>query len=364
MSDAQPSPNEVNTKVREAFCPRCGYNFEGIVSTRTSSSPVDGQCSECGFTFKWNDLFEGLLLPRWFVESGKGVLGGFLRFPSTLVFLFIPWVFWKKVRIEACPKPIHVRSYIGWVLGLLLLAYLSFGTALGAIAATKSMQAADARGESFWLTWTPADQKYWAKKTKQPAILDAGKVFVAGVIDPFGVFNRIGGVPREWLNRQYRSLLPRYRPRTPFWWQGSTGVNPARISQVGIGLINLGVFALVLPLVFLVLPMTRKQAKVGFGHILRLFLLSLLGLLTAWVLSCFAWANELLGFLPWSVQSVYGYSILISLILLIVWWGWGCGSYLRLSRWPMVLISISLISLLSGPIIFAVISTIVQTILS
>ena len=116
------------------------------------------------------------------------------------------------------------------------------------------------------------------------------------------------------------------------------------------GLIFVGVVTVAMPLVFLVLPVTRKRAKVRAAHILRLFLLSLMAPFVTWIFYCLAWGSEMDLYLVEYANVVYGLGALISIILLLVWWGRGCRDFLRLTMWPAVFASIALIGLLAGAV--------------
>ena len=335
-------------------CPRCGYDLAGEVARWRGSCPIEGCCSECGLTYLWGDLFSGRILPQWFIESSSGILGGFRRFPGTLLRILVPTIFWQPIRIEACPHPMRLAPYLGWILGMLLVAYLGAGLVCGSRAASNAHDLVVR--SSIRPTWSSKLQKYVGTPTKESPIRVAGESFVFGLIDPFGVSKRVGGVawqcvrvgtPGNWRNEK----------ADPFWWvslgpdQYYTAMRPKAPSR---GLIFMWVVTVVIPSVFLVLPVTRKRAKVRVTHILRLFLLSLMAPFATWMIYCFAWWGEMELYLKGYENVGYAFGVLIPIILLLEFWRWGCGDFLRLSSSTAVFFSIALIGLLVGVVSMAI----------
>jgi hypothetical protein len=240
---------------------------------------------------------------------------------------------------------------------MFLVAYLGTGLVVGSRAAITAHDMCTK--DSVWRTLNAVHKPYLPKPTKETPSQVAGKAFVSGVVDPFGVSKGVGGKAWAWLQTPVLGYWREYRAQ-PFWWvslghnQYFTGMRPKAPSR---GLIFVGVVTVAMPLVFLVLPVTRKRAKVRAGHILRLFLLSLMVPFATWIFYCLAWGSEmdlyLAGMLGGSVEYsnvVYGLGVLISIILLLVWWGRGCRDFLRLTMWPAVFASIALIGLLAGAV--------------
>ena len=328
-------------------CPRCGYDLAGEVVRWSGACPIEGCCSECGLIFLWGDLFCKRMLPNWFIESSSGVLGGVRRFPGTFLRMIAPMVLWKRVRIEECPSPMRFRAYLGWVIGILLVAYLGAGLVCGSRAAFNAYDMVDR--SSSQLIWNSKRQKYVDTPTKESPIRVAGETFVFGLVDPFGVSKRVGGV--AWELERVEADYQWGRDQTyPFWWlslgpdQYYRGMRPNAPSR---GLIFMWVVTVVIPSVFLVLPVTRKRAKVRAAHILRLFLLSLMAPFATWMIYCFAMGSEMQLYLG---GDWYALGVLIPIILLLVFWRWGCRDFLRLSSSTAVFFSIAAIGLLAGAV--------------
>jgi hypothetical protein len=101
------------------------------------------------------------------------------------------------------------------------------------------------------------------------------------------------------------------------------------------------------PLVFIVLPVTRRRAKVLPSHLIRVWLLSLHIPLVAFMLLMAAWAADL-GLLFASMKTLSGLFMFASLLAFAYWWMAACQAYLRLSAAMAVAISVLLISFLGA----------------
>ncbi|MDX2148811.1 MAG: hypothetical protein SFZ23_14955 [Planctomycetota bacterium] len=82
-------------------CPRCEYDLRGAIETWNNECPLQGTCSECGFVFRSADLLrpDRRDLPK-FVEHAKS-RGDLVRFAfRTFSWLVLPWRFWSRVRMH------------------------------------------------------------------------------------------------------------------------------------------------------------------------------------------------------------------------------------------------------------------------
>jgi hypothetical protein len=241
----------------------------------------------------------------------------------------------------------RLRPYLGWIIGILLVAYLGAGLVCGSRAAFNAYDMVDR--SSSQLIWNSKRQKYVVTQTKESPIRVAGETFVFGLVDPFGVSKRVGGVAWECVRVRTPGNLRNYE-EDPFWWvslgpdQYYTAMRPKAPSR---GLIFMWVVTVAIPSVFLVLPVTLKRAKVRVTHILRLFLLSLMAPFATWMIYCFAMGSEMQLYLG---GDWYALGVLIPIILLLVFWRWGCRDFLRLSSSTAVFFSIAAIGLLAGAV--------------
>lgn len=105
------------------ICPRCGYEQSGTVQTWRESCPLTGTCSECGLGFCWADVLNpGRVDLAGFVEQARGgwwqVLAAAWR---TWVWSMLPWVFWRKVRLDHRVVP---RRWAAWAILTLVLVHV------------------------------------------------------------------------------------------------------------------------------------------------------------------------------------------------------------------------------------------------
>lgn len=101
------------TQAAECACPRCGYDQSGVVATWRDACPVQGVCSECGYAFEWSDVFNAhRLVLRGFFEHGKGLWQSWLWAMRTLMWVLVPPWFWGKVRLHHEPR---VWRMVWWI---------------------------------------------------------------------------------------------------------------------------------------------------------------------------------------------------------------------------------------------------------
>lgn len=98
-------------------CPRCDYDLSGDVATWESQCPLKGTCPECGVRFDWREVLNpGLAEQAGFFEHQRGAAP--IALLRTWMWTLLPWVFWKRVRLEGRVRP--ARAWL-W-LGMLVLA--------------------------------------------------------------------------------------------------------------------------------------------------------------------------------------------------------------------------------------------------
>jgi hypothetical protein len=205
-------------------CPRCGYDLSGQADAdrraREGQLPESGRCSECGLEFAWIDVFEPYRNKvRSFIEHTDGWL-----FPSawwTWLLALWPARFWRRIRIE---MPVRPGRMVWWLVLVPLLVW-----AVGSFACDMISLGLPAR-------------------------------FTTGIVD---------SLYRHWI-RPDESLAFRYYGPMNFVNQWRM-VPAAATAPLAAGFI--------IPAVFLLLPVTRKLAKVRGAHVLRSAIFG-----TAWIL--------------------------------------------------------------------------------
>jgi hypothetical protein len=111
------------------ICPKCGYDQSGHVDTWTDRCPLQGVCTECGLEFDWVDVMDAKRVRlHWYSEHASGFKQMLARTPSTILRLLFPPVFWSRVTVM---MEVRLRSLLLWVLtlaiGMHLLASIFVG---------------------------------------------------------------------------------------------------------------------------------------------------------------------------------------------------------------------------------------------
>lgn len=221
----------------DAKCPRCGYDLAGEVGRWADVCPLDGLCPECGLGFEWRDLFD----PRrqvltGFVEHARGWKQTAWWCARTCVWAFTILVFWRRVKMH---HRIDLRRAAAAMLGAALVLWLLGGVLVAFVAmanfasGSPSSTGAYAPGASVILpdAWA-FDSFSWLDRFAWPAL----------------------GFPIEqsaWYGRESQGVW--------FWRSQFIMVHAA-------GWIAC---AAAWPLLWAVLPATRRGARVRWAHIGR-----------------------------------------------------------------------------------------------
>lgn len=308
--------------VAHANCPRCGYNLRGVVETWRDSCPLDGTCSECGLAFAWREvLSERDRPPSWCVETGPV---GSLRhtIPGTVLRANRGRLFWRSIPMRL---PLHWDRLVLLNVVILIAAYLLLCTISAATTGGYLWKARASPGTTI----VANDMQAIATSLVMPwAPEPIGSITIVGRPLPMSLRS-----PRELL-----SLI---------WLRGHIGV----VTHLAVGSLAF------MPLVFIVLPIARRRAKVRWAHIGRIALYTPaviflpLGILFAadamrtvdrwtsgdvWLLDMLAWLGDWLAM------------VIPPALVLSFWWWWrsACRHYLRMQRADLVAISIVLIGVL------------------
>lgn len=223
-----------------ANCPRCAYDLRGEVDRWADECPLGGTCPECGLTFAWSDVLnpERCHVPG-FVEHSRGRRGTFVAAWRTWWWACLPWRFWSRVTLEA---PLRPWRWIVWLATIFLTARLAaVGVYTGAAAIEYTSQ--------------------FTRTTDLVVLLGDGamELFFRGVayVRSYRTIRGPGllgtGYDLAWEWRQF--------PRHVLW---------------------VPLLVALPPLVLLLLPETRRRAKVRAGHVLRAAVYSL-----TWVVAVF-----------------------------------------------------------------------------
>ena len=107
-----------------ARCPRCRYDQRGPMSTWTDSCPLQGTCSECGLEFNWGEVIRPARFePPWCVEFVPQVWGLPWACAKTFARSLWPWEFWTRLKMSQPIRPLRLAMYACAVLLLFVLVY-------------------------------------------------------------------------------------------------------------------------------------------------------------------------------------------------------------------------------------------------
>lgn len=376
-------------------CPRCGYDLRGTVATWMESCPLSGVCAECGLAFEWGEVYDpGRTAPGWCIEFAQrgGVEGsGIVRAAASTAFrtLFF-WWFWKQLRLSHPVNPPRLCAYIALLILPLILMYALWQASLAlhvrglierdiamfrqmAQAELARMQSTLARATSVspeWAAQLERDAELRAQQNEQvrnlknriarqqvalatPATIDLApeRAVIEAVLFPFAEHS--WGSIRDLPRRNVARLHPYPAPSQLYAASasdsgiviGTTGGLWPRSGEA-MGVMNFvrwsvlwqafswGLFIL-MPLMMLALPASRRRAKIRWAHIGRVLAYSIIvpvGLVVVSTLAgCAAMfidgvRAELLRTYALHVQHFGPW------ILLPAWWACAIGLYLRIPR--------------------------------
>lgn len=282
-------------------CPRCGYDLRGLTSTWQNACPVTGVCTECGLDFAWAELLNRTLVPpAWHVESPlrqhrfpRRVLGTLWRS------ILRPDRHWRALKMS---HRVRWGSIGGYLIALLLVIYLCTAAATAIEVMTEPGQFRGALGER---------------------LTHATLTFLAPM-NPDGFF--------------VTPIAP------PVWWRGPGPILYSaplefftRIgTSVGVGLGSAVTQFMATALVFLALPITRRQCKVRMEHVWRIAALGVaiwFPLLILFVFTEPVWRLAT----PWPTTApltdllIRG-GTLLTCVLTFAWWMLAVHWYLRMTH--------------------------------
>lgn len=307
---------------RTLACPRCGYNLRGVVETWKDSCPLDGTCSECGLAFAWREILsERVRPPQWCVEVGP--VGSLRRtIPGTVLRVNRARLFWRSISMRL---PLRWDRLVLLNVALLVAAYVLLCTMSAATTGAYLWKENASQG----VTVTADEMKAIATSLVQPWSPEPiGTITVAWRAVPMPLRS-----PRELL--------------MIIWTRGHIGV----VTHLAVGSL---VF---MPLVFIVLPIARRRAKVRWAHIGRIALYTPAVIFLPLAILFAADAMRTVD--QWTSGDVWLLDLLAELggwlarlippaLLIMFWWWWrsACRHYLRMQRADLVAISIVLIGVL------------------
>ena len=386
-------------KRSRADCPRCGYDQRGVIESWRDACPLVGTCTECGLEFSWSEVLEpDKHEPRWCVEYAprRRLLPPPVR--RTIFRSALPWWFWSSLKMS---HDIRWRRIVVYLVMLSLVLLTCLAIQQGAVgygvrrdmalrvqnekAQMASVQAAlttqlkhlgeyktiAERGDG----WEALQEKHFRRELRDEDLAQIIKSQEAYIAQLQGWLNGTYALSHSYTDAILEPIL------TPFssWSNGSmttpfTGAiaypapsmlhvelfiaqtnswmrNEQLIERAVVALYGLGAGAtlfILLPPGFILLPATRRKAKVRWAHIARVAaygaviptaIFSSLALAVA-VAAVFEDARE--GVLNWALRL----ATLVPAPLLVIWWAVAIRRYLRIPHALSLTLMLSAMNLL------------------
>lgn len=255
-------------------CPRCGYDLSGIAASWADRCPLEGVCSECGHALRWGDVFDPSNndLP-WLVEHARSWRGYGRRVVGTFVRACWPPVYWRAVGVEARVRVWPIVVLVALVWGV---PYVISGVV---------------HGMELHRWWMRGSSAYIQRLNLTSADLVPGAA-ANGLAHPVG----------------------RFWDPTLSSWAFTLNTWPHALA-----------FGVILhscwPVLFLIMPVVRRRARLRAAHLARAWVTGLLMLLPAWCLHLAAISQNWRGGLGrghWSEDPATW--LWVSVPLVGLWW--------------------------------------------
>ena len=338
----------------EPACPRCGYDLSGARATWTESCPLEGTCPECGLAYVWAEIIlPDKFAPRWCVEFVQPRQ----RVPRASVMTFkrslVPTRFWTALRMSQPLRPRRLMAHVLLLLAPLLIMYalsqsLMAVSARAVVAQHLARDHADAQQELARLQALVESADYqryvqYGGNRRMTIGQQIATLQVDVTTPPAISFTYLEAVfealTRPLGHRSTGTVVTRSRvtgyPAPREVWAivaAELGLRSRfSIEQAMAGLALLGAVTLVLaalPLAFVLLPVSRRRAKVRWAHIVRVATYSLHVPAGALYVLALLQLTSLVtpvsdGLVLWATGPA-------PLVLLVIWWATAIGRYLRI----------------------------------
>lgn len=341
---------------RAPQCPRCGYDLRGAVAAWRDACPMSGTCTECGLTFVWAEiLLPQKFEPPWCVEFtkppqrfGRACLGTILRSAR-------PWRFWSALNMSMPVRSARLGAYLAMLLLLpLLLSWIVMQTGAAlrvrllvqrqAIMQVRQTQPqitrlrrmlADTTLDTVWrirlqqqlVMFQRFSAANWLVRHSYPAAI------AEAVLVPWR--SKSSGAVNTWVGPQ---------PYTPprdlhVLAMGETGRARVLLNMTTRVLTMTGMLAatwnaVTMPLAFVLLPWSRRRAKVRWAHLLRVgcYGLAVVPVLVAVTFLLVAIGYAVSGLQPASLAAAHLLGRYGIVLVTVVWWAVAIRCYLYIPR--------------------------------
>ena len=292
-------------------CPRCGYDQRGVVAAWEDSCPLSGLCVECGLTFSWPEVIHPeKFQPQWcieFIESRRVVRGCRL----TLLYSLLPWRLWSRLHMSYEVRGRRLLLYCCFLLTLLVLCY----AALQTLVATRVRVAIERnpRITSVAMPYATAMTEAMLQPLRRNS---AGSVLVVGgkfqYPSPRGLYESLDGRRKGFRTLDFTM----------------NGMLPSIVFAWVFGSIAF----LLVPVEMVLLPVSRRRAKVRWRHIWRIWAYGLVGptLLGVAFFVCALIRYAIDDGTQKALAIAFWLNSWLLLPLLALWWALAIRNYLRM----------------------------------
>ncbi|MFG0304907.1 MAG: hypothetical protein ACF8Q5_01695 [Phycisphaerales bacterium JB040] len=276
------------------ICGRCGYDLSGVVASwddrEHPACDLCGTCSECGHAFEWREVIRAHDLAKpWLIEHAPTRSGVIRKILPTTARVMTPWWFWRGLSMNA---PVRLGRAGVWLLVVVLTSQFVVNT------------------NELRSIWGAHTARYiQIGYTVDPPVLDSPETRAAAVnlvMRPAARL-RVGRVPVYVTNPNGTNTFTSFRIRATSILDplGSPAFLHASL-----------VYALSIPVIFLILPVVRARAGLRWVHLGRACIygagLSVIVVQVARTLTHSAQDDE---------YTHQAWALLASMIAVSSWWG-------------------------------------------
>jgi len=352
-------------------CPRCGYDQRGAVAAWDDSCPLVGTCAECGLEFSWPEIiWPEKHEAKWCIEFAPAGSTIAVAGVNTFLHSFQPWGFWSRIRMSNRIRWGRLAIYVNALILVLAFCYvlLQGGVAIYVRYQMQQHFLQEYQSIASQIGWSQISlQKIQSQNSGSPKdiqqlqamLADLRQRQAAGPLSvshsyPAAVYEAVvfpfssssSGTVALAYSRTGRYIPPNYLWQEARYFSASAPTGGQLYAadwwdQIGLYLprlaFGIAIFVLV-PLSLILLPISRKNAKVRWAHVVRA---ALYGLFIPITLVSVGTGLFVLGYvvprLAGSCQlCLVALSRWAMLVMVIAWWSAVISRYLCIPRGMIV----------------------------
>jgi len=218
-----------------------------------------GTCTECGLAIHWAEIFlPEKFEPPWCVEYVKPLRRFGWAWVQTVARSGRPFLFWSTLKMSMPAHPKRLVAYMVMLLLPILIAWVTIQTVVAVQMRNMVQQQMQSWQTQYWSKTTPTfsiNQSYGA------AVAEA--VFLPWRSTSWGTITWTGRTTGYVAPRDLHAQLSRQMFGRNSAWRDDHIVLTLSCFAVGMWI------ALTMPLAFVLLPISRRRAKVRRGHVAR-----------------------------------------------------------------------------------------------